>query len=162
MPVQNLKNRAIFGLPICILWFALAEWQSVAATHEHEHPVPEKLGIVKFPTSCPADVQQEFERGVALLHSFAYSSAEKAFRNLIVKDPNCAMAHWGVAVEKRPVTPGAIVPAREQLGDLLLESNRAPEAVVEFERTLKMAPQRRTALIGQARAREMLAAGKRE
>jgi hypothetical protein len=66
------------------------------------------------------------------------------------------------AVEKRPVTPGAIVPAREQLGDLLLESNRAPEAVVEFERALKMAPQRRAALMGQAHAREMLAAGKRE
>jgi hypothetical protein len=66
------------------------------------------------------------------------------------------------AIEKRPVTPGAIVPAREQLGDLLLESNRAPEAVVEFERALKMAPQRRAALIGQARAREMLDAGKRE
>ena len=98
MPVQNLQIRAIVGLPICILWFALAEWQSVAAPQEHEHPVPEKLGIVKFPTSCPADVQQEFERGVALLHSFAYSAAEKAFRDVAKADPKCAMAHWGIAM----------------------------------------------------------------
>ena len=59
------------------------------------------------------------------------------------------------AVEKRPVTPGAIVPAREQLGDLLLELNRGPDALEEFARSLTMTPQRRGALMGQARAREM-------
>ena len=64
------------------------------------------------------------------------------------------------AVEKRPVTPGAIVPAREQLGYLLLESNRAQEALGEFEHALAMAPQRRAALMGRARAREILTAGK--
>jgi tetratricopeptide (TPR) repeat protein len=64
------------------------------------------------------------------------------------------------AVEKRPVTPGAIVPAREQLGDMLLESNRAPEALNEFEKVLTMAPQRRGALMGQARARQIVAAEK--
>src|SRR4029453_11030009 len=51
-----------------------------------------------FPPPWPAEVQQEFERSVALLHSFAYSAAEKAFRNLIVKNPDCAMAHWGMAM----------------------------------------------------------------
>jgi len=62
------------------------------------------------------------------------------------------------AVEKRPVTPGAIVPAREQLGDLLLELNRPQEALKEFERTLTMTPQRRGALMGKAHASEMIAA----
>jgi tetratricopeptide (TPR) repeat protein len=64
------------------------------------------------------------------------------------------------AVEKRPVTPGAIVPAREQLGDMLLESNRAPEALNEIEKALTMAPQRRGALMGQARARQIVVAEK--
>jgi tetratricopeptide (TPR) repeat protein len=50
------------------------------------------------------------------------------------------------AIEKRPVTPGAIVPAREQLGDLLLELSRPKEALKEFEVALAMAPQRRGAL----------------
>src|SRR6266550_4434058 len=65
---------------------------------EHEHPVPEKLGVVKFPTSCSANVQKDFERAVALLHSFAYSAAEKAFRDVAKADPKCAMAHWGIAM----------------------------------------------------------------
>jgi tetratricopeptide (TPR) repeat protein len=81
------------------LWFAGVGGLSLPlAAQEHEHPVPEKLGVVKFPNSCSANVQQEFERAVALLHSFAYSAAEKAFRNVIAKDPKCAMAHWGVAM----------------------------------------------------------------
>jgi tetratricopeptide (TPR) repeat protein len=66
------------------------------------------------------------------------------------------------AVEKRPVTPGAIIPAREQLGDLLLELNRPRDALREFERALTMTPQRRGALMGSARAREMVAAAKSE
>jgi tetratricopeptide (TPR) repeat protein len=64
------------------------------------------------------------------------------------------------AVEKRPVTPGAIVPAREQLGDMLLESNRVQEALSEFEKALTMAPQRRGALMGRAQARQTVAAEK--
>ncbi len=61
------------------------------------------------------------------------------------------------AIEKRPVTPGAIVPAREQLGDLLLETNHPREAIKEFERALTMTPQRRGASMGLAHAREMIA-----
>jgi tetratricopeptide (TPR) repeat protein len=64
------------------------------------------------------------------------------------------------AVEKRPVTPGVIVPAREQLGDLLLELNRPEQALKEFERALAMTPQRRNALEGASRAREIVGAGK--
>ena len=59
------------------------------------------------------------------------------------------------AVEKRPVTPAHIVPAREQLGDLLLEANRPQEAIAEFDRGLTIAPQRRGAVMGRARAGEM-------
>ena len=40
------------------------------------------------------------------------------------------------AVEKLPVTPGPIVPAREQLGHLLLEQNRPDLARQEFEKAL--------------------------
>src|SRR5206468_1835540 len=46
------------------------------------------------------------------------------------------------AVEKRPVTPGAIVPAREQLGDLLLQLGRPQEALPEFETCLRLTPNR--------------------
>jgi len=60
--------------------------------------VPEKLGEVSFPISCKASVQQQFNRAVALLHSFAYAPAADAFRGVAKQDPQCAMAHWGIAM----------------------------------------------------------------
>jgi len=69
-----------------------------AAQETHEHSAPEKLGRVSFQTSCAPAVQQQFERGVALLHSFAYAAAENAFQKVGELDPQCAMAHWGIAM----------------------------------------------------------------
>jgi tetratricopeptide (TPR) repeat protein len=66
-------------------------------TH-HEDMTPEQLGMVHFPTTCVIQVQAQFERGVALLHSFWYEEAEKQFNQIIQEDPRCAMAHWGVAM----------------------------------------------------------------
>ena len=72
------------------------------AQHEHEqdhaHAAPERLGSVHFPTSCKAELGPAFERAVALLHSFAYAEAAKAFEDIAAKDPDCAMAQWGVAM----------------------------------------------------------------
>jgi tetratricopeptide (TPR) repeat protein len=70
----------------------------LSAQEAHDHGVPEKLGAVSFPTSCIPAVQQQFNRGVALLHSFAYSAAENTFRDVAARDPQCAMAHWGIAM----------------------------------------------------------------
>lgn len=56
------------------------------------------------------------------------------------------------ATEKHPVTPGAILPAREQLGELLLALDRTAEALTEFERSLERAPNRFAGLYGAARA----------
>ena len=50
-----------------------------SAQETHNHSAPEKLGKVSFPIFCAPAVQAQFDRGVALLHSFAYSDAEKAF-----------------------------------------------------------------------------------
>ena len=90
-------RTAIFVLPFFVMCMA-SHGQSSVATHEHEHPVPEKLGTVQFPTSCSSKDQKSFERAVALLHSFAYSAAEKAFGDVAKADPKCAMAHWGIAM----------------------------------------------------------------
>ncbi len=65
--------------------------------HDHGAP-PEQLGEVSFPTSCGPAAQKHFERGVALLHSFWYGEAEKAFESAAAEEPGCAMAHWGVAM----------------------------------------------------------------
>ena len=70
----------------------------VSSQETHSHPPPEKLGTVTFPTSCAPSVAHEFERSVALLHSFSYTDSEQAFRKIALADPTCAMAHWGIAM----------------------------------------------------------------
>lgn len=66
------------------------------ADDNHSHLAPgEKLGSVSFPISCTSGVQKSFERGVALLHSFEYESAEDQFKEVARQDPSCAMAAWG-------------------------------------------------------------------
>jgi hypothetical protein len=60
------------------------------------------------------------------------------------------------AVEKLPVTPGPIVRAREQLGELFLNLNRPEEVLREFRTTLLLAPRRRRALVGAIAAAERL------
>ena len=57
-------------------------------------------------------------------------------------------------IEKLPVTPGPILPAREQLGDLLLQQNQPELAATEFQTALANAPGRRGALQGAAHAAE--------
>src|ERR1700741_2606301 len=83
---------------LCLVADLTIGFCGVVVGQEHDHPVPEKLGTVNFPTSCSPQTQKDFERAVALLHSFAYSAAEKAFREIAAKEPDCAMAHWGVAM----------------------------------------------------------------
>jgi tetratricopeptide (TPR) repeat protein len=71
---------------------------SLAAQGAHSHSAPENLGRVSFPISCLPSVQQQFDRGIALLHSFAYTAAEITFRGVAELDPRCAMARWGIAM----------------------------------------------------------------
>jgi len=73
-------------------------WAIAEHEHDHAHPAPEKFGQVHFATSCKAQLQPVFERGLALLHSFAYVNAAKVFEEVSAGDPGCGMAQWGVAM----------------------------------------------------------------
>lgn len=64
----------------------------------HSHPAPEKLGTVSFSISCAPEVRDEFNRSLALLHSFTYEQADAGFRRVVQRDPHCAIAHWGRAM----------------------------------------------------------------
>jgi tetratricopeptide (TPR) repeat protein len=63
-----------------------------------EAPAGELLGKVSFSVSCSHSVQAPFSRGVALLHDFWYEEAQRQFEQISKTDPNCAMAHWGIAM----------------------------------------------------------------
>lgn len=62
-------------------------------------PAPaDTLGDVEFDVSCSAAVTGDFDRAVALLHHMMYQEARAAFEAVAADDPDCAMAHWGVAM----------------------------------------------------------------
>jgi len=56
------------------------------------------------------------------------------------------------AIDKHPVTPGALLPIREMLADLLLEHGSATAALKEYQSVLKSAPRRFNATAGAAKA----------
>src|SRR5258707_2116055 len=61
-------------------------------------PPVERLGKVSFSVSCSPSVRAPFNRGVALLHDFWYDEAQPQFERIAKVDPQCAMAHWGIAM----------------------------------------------------------------
>jgi len=65
-----------------------------------------------------------------------------------------AAAEFEESMDKSPVTPGAIIPGREMLAQLLVLQNQPKSAVVEYEAVLKIAPNRFNALYGAASAAE--------
>jgi tetratricopeptide (TPR) repeat protein len=65
------------------------------------------------------------------------------------------------ATEKHPVTPGAILPAREQLGELFLELKQPAAALTEFEISFRSTPSRFNGMYGAARAARLAGDQKR-
>jgi tetratricopeptide (TPR) repeat protein len=94
---------------------------SIVAQETHAPRDAERLGRVTFSISCLEKVQPEFNRGVALLHSFAYAAAEKTFQEVAERDPKCAMAHWGTAMTyfrelwDPPILPATIPTAQREI-----------------------------------------------
>ena len=83
---------------VTIVLLAGALAHPCAAHEEHVHPAPEQLGKVDFPISCDAAVAPQFQRAIALLHSFAYADAQRAFRDVVAGDAQCPIARWGIAM----------------------------------------------------------------
>ena len=84
----------------------------------------EKLGTVHFPVSCAPTVQADFERAVALLHSFWYEEALKAFTAITTTDATCAMGYWGIAMSVYYPLWQPPSPAMLQKGTAALEKTR--------------------------------------
>ena len=95
-----------------------------------------KLGKVNFPTSCNPQVQAEFERGVAMLHSFWYTAAEKTFRDVLAQDPSCAIATWGIAsiLMSNPLAGGGASPKGAEQSQAAIEQGRKIGAKTQRER----------------------------
>ncbi len=83
--------------PIQLLLFIISAVMICAGVAMAQAKGAGTIGSVKFENSCSPDVQEKFQRAVALLHSFWFSTGEKAFREVLTQDPSCAIATWGVA-----------------------------------------------------------------
>jgi len=109
---------------------ALLTLSHVAAGQEHEHGSgsAEHLGTVSFATSCSAAAQPQFDRAVALLHSFEFAPANQAFEAVGTTDPSCGIAYWGLALGSwgNPFAAGQKAPAQIRRGqDAIARANRA-------------------------------------
>jgi len=108
-----------------ILLFPIA---ASAQDHDHAHATSaEKLGSVTFTTSCSAAAQPQFNRAVALLHSFEFGQAIDGFAATLKVDPSCAMAEWGIALSRwsNPFAAGVRPPGPLQQGRAAVERARA-------------------------------------
>ena len=76
-------------------------WGSAWAHVDNRANDPETLGRVHFKTSCSPEAQKQFERALALLHSFFFPETIRAFEAIPSTDPSCAIAYWGIAISQR-------------------------------------------------------------
>jgi predicted Zn-dependent protease len=74
----------------------------IALSHGPTHADEERLGEVNLPISCTPAAQQQFNRALAMQHSFFFPETVKAFTALAENEPSCAMAYWGIAISQRP------------------------------------------------------------
>jgi tetratricopeptide (TPR) repeat protein len=94
------------------LLFGFITMPANAADEHAGHPV---LGTVHFPVTCTPEAQQAFDQAIKLQHSFWYQAAHDAFSDVLQRDPECAMAYWGIAMTllTNPFSP----PPAENLAD---------------------------------------------
>jgi tetratricopeptide (TPR) repeat protein len=97
--MMSIYRTVIFVLLACVLVAP-----ALVAAHEDAagKPKAEKFGRVFFKTSCTPAAQKQFDRALAMLHSFYFPETVKAFTAIPETDPGCAIAYWGIAISQRP------------------------------------------------------------
>jgi len=115
---------------------ALVAVSGLARGQEHQHGDGEKLGTVHFATSCNETAQKEFNRAIALLHSFQFSRAIEGFNAVLGEDATCGIAYWGIALSdwSNPFAAGMKDKSQMQAGLESVERGKTVGAKTERER----------------------------
>src|SRR5215475_2393394 len=87
-PTTHL-HRCALVIGVC---YAMAASHADAQSNARQH-----FGKVHFPIACSDGVQEQFDLALAMLHTFSFPDAAKTFTAVAQKDPDCAMAYWGIA-----------------------------------------------------------------
>src|SRR5688572_33480970 len=92
---RRLTMRTLLALVLAAPLTLLAQAHSHVG-HDHDHGAADlgNIGKAHIETSCGEAAQKEIDRGVALIHSFWYAEAEKAFRRAAAAEADCGMAWW--------------------------------------------------------------------
>jgi tetratricopeptide (TPR) repeat protein len=155
LPAVELQWQRYPYIP-AITHFAQAIGAARSDQPERARKAVEKLeqihaGLVKSPIPGPYDWGSHVE-------SMRLAAAAWLARASGQNDEALALGRSAAELDektgKHPVTPGMVLPPRELLGDMLLESNRPAEALIEYEAALRQAPRRFNTMFGAARAAE--------
>ncbi len=140
-----------FAWPEAVTWFA----RGLGATHEGD--VEEARRAVARLESLEAAAgtagEDLFSRNIRILRltlgAWLAHAEQDEERSLTLLQEAAVLEE---STPKHAVTPGPTLPARELLGDLLLEQARPAEALVAYKRSLELYPRRFNSLLGAARA----------
>ena len=91
---MTTSSRIALALTLAVGAASPGSWAHDEASGEP----PEKLGDVNFTVSCNAAAQKEFNRAMALFHSFWFDPAKRSFARVLELDAECGMAHWGTSL----------------------------------------------------------------
>jgi len=127
-----MLRARIFGA--CALVLAA----SSCYAQEHQHVATgARLGTVHFSSSCNPESQKQFDRAVALLHSFQFTDAIDGFNVALKADSSCAIAYWGIALShwSNPFAPGLKATSQLQDGQQAAERGLSLGAKSDRERS---------------------------
>lgn len=99
-----LKTGLLFFLSLIIaISLATAEGQNGSKTTQPSVPLFDNLGTYHHPITTTSELAQRyFNQGMRLVYGFNHNEAIRAFKEVLRLDPNCAMAHWGIALALGP------------------------------------------------------------
>ena len=135
-----MRDRIALCPQLVLLTMLLASPAAAQSEEHHSHAAHgvshdvEGLGEVHFPVSCAPEVQPDFDRAVALMHSFGYEESRLAFQAVAKRDPSCAMARWGEAMTWYHPVWGAPKPDELGAGSAAAAAAAALPAKTERER----------------------------
>ena len=106
------------------------------STQPHQGMGEGQFGKVAFANTCSPAVQADLARAVAMLHSFWYSAGEQAFRDVLKKDPDCAIATWGIAsiLMSNPLAGQGASPKGAEVAQAAIDQGRRIGAKSQRER----------------------------
>jgi len=148
-----------FLYPDAITWFARG--MAAARLHDMAKAQASAAALEKIRTRLEKakDSYWAGQAEIQRLEVNAWSSLAEGHKDLALTMMKSA-AEMEDGTEKKAITPGPLAPARELLGEMLLEINQPAQALEQFEATLKKEPNRFRALYGAARAAQL--SGNRE